>query len=242
MIHYIKAERLKQKHTSNNKLIWITPIVTYILVFLLMRGNFVSITAYNWWSVMFFPFTCSFLAATIIKKDKKYNYHGLFGIIEKKQKLWYAKIAIGTGYLFYTCLIFCGVIIISDYLFTQEITILPNLLASLLLFVTFAWQIPFFLFLTQKTNLIVSVAIGFVCNFGIACIFAVKSYWMYIPFCIPVRMMCSAVKVMPNGLPVTDSTTFINYNDVWLGVIITVLLYIVVSVATANIFKKQNVV
>lgn len=239
MINYIKAEFLKQKNSFNQKIIWLVPMVVVIISFLLMGAGYVQTASYNWWYVLFLPFTFTYISASIMKKEKKYNYHGLFGIVHNKKKLWYAKIAIGTVYLLVTCILFFVITMIAGFIFVKQITVVNNLLASLLLFVTFAWQIPLFMLITLKLNMFVSILISLVCNLMIACICAVESYW-WVPFSIPARLMCPVIKVLPNGLLMSNDNPLSSNQVIIPGILITVVLYVVLNIITSKIFEKQE--
>lgn len=240
MLEYLKAESLKQKRSFNNKIIGLTILVNILICFLLMGIAYLQKASYNWWYISFLPFTFTYIASSIVKKDSKYNYHGLFGIVKNKKKLWYAKIGIATTYLFMACIIFFVVISLCGIFFVKSISISRSLLASIVLFVTFAWQIPFFMFLTLKINLFVSILTSTIGSVFIACICAVGKCW-WIPFAIPSRMMCPIIGVMPNGLPVDPNSVYSSSNVILPGVIITVVLYFVVAFITAKVFEGQEV-
>ncbi|WP_291579944.1 lantibiotic immunity ABC transporter MutE/EpiE family permease subunit [Clostridium sp. UBA6640] len=240
MANYLKAELLKQKHSFNKKIIWLVPVVNIIIACALMGVNYIQTASYNWWYVSFLPFTFTYVSSSIINKDKKFNFHGLFGIAEDKKQLWYAKILTSTIYLFIACFIFLALITVCGFIFNEQISILDNLCASVLLFITFAWQIPLFMFITLKINMFFSVLLSVGCNLFIACICAVESYW-WIPFSIPARVMCPVIKVLPNGLLMPMDSLLDNNNVIWIGVLITVTLYTLISVVTAKIFEKQEV-
>lgn len=240
MINYIKSEVLKQKNTFNNKIIVIMSLIAIFLSLMLMPPVYVQTFSYNIWYITFLPFTFTFMAVSIIKKDVKHNYHGLLGIVEQKKQLWYAKTAVATGYLFLACLIFFIEMTLCGIVFTKSISIFQNITASLLLFITFAWQLPFFMILSQKINLFVSVILSMVCNIAISCICAVKTCW-WIPFAIPARIMCPVIGVMPNALPVESNSIYENSNVILPGIVITVVLYLVLTIVGAKLFEKQEV-
>ena len=242
MLKYVKAEALKQKKSFNNKVIWLAPVVVIALAFLLMGRSYAFSGAYNWWYILFLPFTFTYIAATIVTKDQKKNYHGLMALAEKKEKVWYAKIIVATVYLLVANVMFFVMMLIGSKAFgLYEMPISEGFKGSLLLFITFAWQMPLFMYVAQKGGLFLSVLISVFCNMVIACIYAVGSYW-WIPFAIPARLMCPAIGVLPNGLLVEEAGKSFGNSDVILpGIMITVSLYVVVSWLTAKAFNKKEV-
>lgn len=240
MTNYFLAEKVKQKHSFNNKIIWLAPLVTIIIAFFLMGGKYLQTAAFNWWYILFLPFTLAYIASSIIKKENRHNFHGLLGITQNKADIWYAKIGIGTYDLFLTCIIFCGLITIGGLLFNNKINIVTSVFASLMLFLSFAWQVPLYMILTQKMNLFVSVILSILFNTLIACLVATKTYWFIIPFSIPARLMCPILNLMPNGLAVEAGSIYSHYRSISTGIIITIGLYILISLLTAKWFERQE--
>jgi len=240
MVNFLKAEFLKQKHSFNNVIVWLIPVINILISFVLTGPTYIQTASYNWWYILFLPFVLTYISSSIIKKDCKFNLHGLFGIVKNKKQLWYAKIGTATIYLFLTCFIFSLFTSICGFVFQRQIPVFDNILAGILLFITFAWQIPLFMFISLKINMFLSVLLSAGCNLIIAAICAVESYW-WVPFAIPARIMCPVIKVLPNGLLMETNNPLNNNNVIWIGVLITVSLYFVISYITAKIFESQEV-
>lgn len=238
----VKAEILKQKRSFNHKIIWLAPIVVIALAMVLMGSIYTFSGAYNWWYILFLPFTFTYIAATLVTKDQKKNYHGLMVIAKDKRSIWYAKVIVATLYLLVANMIFYIMMMIGSKVL--GVYVMPTgkgFIGSLLLFITFAWQMPLFMYVGQKVGVFLSVLISVVCNMVIACIFAVGSYW-WIPFAIPARLMCPTIGVLPNGLLVEEAGKRFASSDVVLpGIIITVILYVLVSCLTARNFRRKEV-
>lgn len=240
MYAIIKSELLKQKHSFNKKLLWIAPIITILLAFALMAGAYIQSGAYNWWYILILPGALTIITSSVITNERKRKFHGLFSDLVDIKKLWYSKILICTIYLGFTCLIFFIGITISGYIFGSQIPIINSFIASILLFILFAWQIPFWMYFSMKVNTSFSVIISIICNLGVAVICAVEPIW-WVPFAIPARVMCPVIGVMPNGLLVESSSYLLNNIVISIGIIITIALYISLSYFTAKWFEKQEV-
>lgn len=236
----IKAELLKQKHTFHKKLIWIAPIITILIAFLLMGGAYIQNGAYNWWYMLILPGGLTMMTSFILVNDKKRKFHGLFNVLIDVKKLWYSKIAVSTIYLALTCLIFFLGITISGVVFGSQISVINSLIASILLFTLFLWQIPLWMFISMKINTEFSVILSIICNFGISAICAINSMW-WIPFAIPARVMIQVIGVMPNGLNVEVGSNLINGNVMPLAIFISIALYLTLSYLLAKWFEKQEV-
>ena len=240
MKKYLYSEWLKYKKSFAVKLLIIMPLVTILLAVLMMAGNYVQMLAYNWWYLLFLPFVVSDASAYMISRDRKKNFHGLFGIVECKKDLVYGKVLAAAFYLVITCVIFGILVGGAGFLFGRQISMMANLLAVAVLAVTFAWQIPFSFLLALKLNVVSAVLVNVVCNIVFACVFAEESLW-WIPFAIPARMMCIVLGILPNGLLADDAAVFGDWMTVAGGVGISVLLYVLLTVLCGKVFEKQEV-
>lgn len=240
MLNLIKAEILKQKRLFAAKLIWLGPVLTILLAIALMAGSHLQDGSYNWWYTLLLPGTFTMFAALNVSREKSKNRHGMFSIMPHKKKLWIAQIAVGVLFLFGTCLVFFLAATAGGFLFGSTISLGRSACASLLLFITFAWQIPLWMAVSEKTGAFAAVILSLVCNFIIAVVCAVKDSW-WIPFSIPARLMCPAIGVLPNGL-MAEAGDPLTGNEVILpGILITVVLFAVLSAVTALRFEKREV-
>lgn len=237
---YFKAEMLKQKRSFNKVLLWLVPLLTILLALVLMGGNQLQDGAYNWWYVLLLPGCFTMFSAFTVTKERKKNRHGLLGIAVQKKKLWLTQILVCTFFLFVTCMFFFVFITIGGILFGNAVTILESFIASILLFITFAWQIPLWMFITEKTGSFITVLLSMFCNFAVAVICAVESYW-WIPFAIPARLMCACIHVLPNGLQVEVGSELADKGVILPGIIITVVLFALQTMLTAVRFEKCEV-
>lgn len=236
----IKVELLKQKCTFQKKLIYLAPIITILIAIVLMDKSYVQISAYNWWYVLILPEALTMMSSFIIVNEKKRNFHGLFAVFLDMKKLWYSKILVCTIYLALTSFIFLLGITISGAIFGSGISIVQSLIASILLFILFLWQIPLWMYVSMKISTGFSILLSLICNFGVAVICAIKSIW-WIPFAIPARVMIPVIGVLPNGLYVEEGSQLINSGVIPLGIGITMVLYLVISYFTAKWFETQEV-
>lgn len=239
MLRYIKSEQWKHKRTLYKKLIFIMPAVCVLTVIFLMSGNYVQSTGYNWWYMLFLPFTSIYIAAMLINREKRYNFHGMFTVTEDKKKLWYGKVATGTVMLAQLCAFFWVYMVWCGVFWGSALRTVQNIGASVCLFLTFAWQIPLFMYITLKSNLFFSVTAGVCLNFGMAS-FAAEGKWWWIPFAIPAKVMCYAVGVRPNGILISETESLCSKKEAFAGILLCILLYAGITFATAKLFEKQE--
>lgn len=240
MLKVYKAEMLKQKRSFNKVLLWVAPLTTVLLALVLMRGNYLQTGAYNWWYILLLPGCLSMFSAFVVTKERRKNRHGLLAVVVDKKKIWLAQIFVCIHFLFVTCLFFFGFITIGGIIFGTEIAILESFTASVMLFITFAWQIPLWMYVSERLGAFIAIISGLVCNFVIAVICAVESFW-WVPFAIPARLMCACIGVLPNGLPIEVGNDLADKGVILPGVLIAAGLFIVLTLFTSARFEKCEV-
>lgn len=236
---YIRSELIKNKKSFAIKLLVIMPVITAFLAIWMMAGNNVQTLAYNWWYILLLPFVIAYVSASLASEEKKKNFHGLFGVVERKQNLAYGKVVVATIYVAVTNFVFFILIGIAGVVFQKQIGIVDNLMASVILTLTFAWQIPLILRISLKLNTAITVMISVAVNFAVACLCGAESNW-WIPYAIPARMMCIILGILPNGLMAENTSSFGNYVTIGFGSIITIILYIVMTLYCGKAFSKQD--
>ncbi|MEG0843025.1 MAG: lantibiotic immunity ABC transporter MutE/EpiE family permease subunit [Romboutsia sp.] len=236
----LQSEHLKQKHTFQKSLIYLAPLVSIAIAFVLMGGYYIQKSAYNWWYTLILPGSFTMICSFIISNDRKIQFNGLFSVMIDKQRIWYSKIILSTIYLGLSCLVFFLAITTMGLIFGTAIQVQNSLLASIMLFVTFSWQIPVLMYLAMKFSTGLTIIISILCNFVGAIILALTPIW-WIPFAIPSKLMCYVIRVMPNGLSVEAGAYPFDIKVTLIGVLVTVTLYIVMSYLTSKWFGKQEI-
>lgn len=239
MFNYLRSEQLKQRRTFHTKLLVVGPAVSMLVCIFLMAGVFIQTASYNWWYITFLPFTFTYICSAIVCGEKKHNFHNLFSAVEDKKKLWYAKILVSVIYLAIAAAIFCVLIACVGLIFGQAISPVHNLLAGLILVLTFAWQLPLWMLTALKGNLFLSVFLSVVCNLGFGAFFAPAKLW-WVPFAIPARLMCPVLNILPNGLLMEGSHALNDAGVILPGILITVVMFVIISVISAKVYERQE--
>lgn len=240
MVNYLKSEVLKQKHRFILKLLWLSPLIPIVLSMLLMGGHYFMEGAFNWWYTLILPGALSMIAAFNVSGEKKHNRHGLFAVCRNKKKLWFSQIFMITGMLLLTNLMFFAFMITVGAFFNMEIPFAHSFLASFVLFITFAWQIPVFMYVSEKISSFFSIIISLICNMGFGIFFAPTKLW-FLPFAIPARLMCPILKILPNGLPLSPGHPLNDKGVILTGMAITIGLYFIFTLITLVWFNKREV-
>ncbi|WP_085832635.1 lantibiotic immunity ABC transporter MutE/EpiE family permease subunit [Clostridium merdae] len=240
MLNFVKSEWLKQKHTFQPNFVWLAPLLTLLMGVFLMGGANLQNGAYNWWYTILLPGSFTMFTAFMTAREKQKNRHGLFGIAVQKGRLWQAQIILGTMYLFATCMLFFAGAALGGFVFEQTVPVAAGLVGSLVLFVTFAWQIPLWMFVTEKLGTFAAVFLSFACNLGVGVFFATEKLW-WNPFSIPARLMTPIIGVLPNGLWAKAGSELTNKGVIVPGLLISITLFLLATVVTTRWFQKKEV-
>ncbi|NFO90932.1 MULTISPECIES: lantibiotic immunity ABC transporter MutE/EpiE family permease subunit [unclassified Clostridium] len=248
MLKYFLAENRKTKNTFLNKLVWLAPVLTILLSAFLAMDYF-QVDSYNWWYMMMLPGSLSLGCCLLNRIDRKMKNKAVICLPIDLKKVWFAKILVGIKNLSISCIIIfilseLGVFLINSNSI-NEIALINELYASILLIVTFMWQIPLNFFLEDKIGLFWSIILSFAVNISFGTM-AVKSYWWMIPFSYPPRMMCPVLGILPNGLlAVPESQTFtpevLSYSSVSYGLIVSIILFLAIAYITSIWYERKEV-
>ena len=238
MIDIIKSEFQKSKRTSINKFITITPLFAVLVSFLWGGGQN---GAYNWWYTMFLPGILGIISAQVMTREKKLSYKGLLLYPQDKGTIWLGKIIYISILLVITSLLFMMGIIGMGYIFGfTDIVLRRNVLATIVLIVTFLFQIPISLFLTVKFNMFATVLFNMgMTGFGVVT-FATKSFYLFYPYGISSTLMVPVLGILPNGLPASANNPLLN-SGIGVGVASNILFFFILTGVTTIWFRNKEV-
>lgn len=237
MINIIKAEFQKAKRTSINKFIIITPLFTVLLSFLWGGGQN---GAYNWWYSMFLPGVIAIISAQVITREEKLLYKGLLLYPQDKASMWLGKIIYLSILLVISSLIFMIGIIGVGFVYEPTISLSANILATIALIATLLFNIPISLFLTVKFNMFVTIIFNIILTiFGVVS-FGSRYFSVFYPYGISSALMVPVLHILPNGLPVPESSPLINGN-ISLGIAINIFIFLILTILTTMWFRNKEV-
>ncbi|UWD47889.1 lantibiotic immunity ABC transporter MutE/EpiE family permease subunit [Clostridioides difficile] len=238
MERFVRSEFLKMKGTFGMRLSWIAPIFSILICFGLGGGQN---GAYNWWYTMFLPGAITLICSLVVQKDEKKKYRGVLSLPVDKKNIWAGKILYCTIVLCISSIIFMIGIVFIGVVYKNTILINQNIIGTIVLILLFMWQIPFCMFLASKFGLFITVLINmFFTVFGVA-VFSTTSSWYLFPYSIPSRLMAAVLNILPNGLPVPEGNELLSTNVILPGILISIALFILLTLATSVWFKNREV-
>ena len=245
MISYILAENLKHKRTFLKKLLVIMPI-TLILLSLFLMPSYFTTNSYNWWYVIIMPATFALIPAMMDRKEsRKLNYRAVFPLNINLKKLWVSKIITAFIYMSITAMIHMLGVYIFQFLIGEQLT--PNyefstlLFASVLLIITNIWQVPFCFFLAKKFGFIASIIMNAVLGLALGILLSDSALWIYCPYAWGIRLMVPVMHILPSGVLIEASNPMISNTSLLIPCILSICLFILLTMISAKWFSNQEV-
>ena len=236
----IIAEFCKNKRKLIHKLLVAAPVCILLLTVVLLNGQHVQSAYFNWWYMLGLPFVLGYIGASMISSEKRYHFHGLLSVIETPQTLWYGKIAVGMMYLEVLSLVVWLLGQAAGLWYGEGVSARNSICAIVVLFFVSLWQLPCTMWLTLKTNLVAAVVGNLMWNVLMAVFFADTGVW-WIPGAIGARVMVPILRILPNGLTAEPGNPLGASNVIWIGIGISLLIFVVMSLLSARSFTNAEV-
>ncbi|MFN6991649.1 MAG: lantibiotic immunity ABC transporter MutE/EpiE family permease subunit [Fervidobacterium sp.] len=248
MVNYVKAEYLKYKRTSIKKLLFLLPILVMLIVYLMHsfmpKGymeitNFIIITGFNWWTVLFIPIGTAALTGLVSIMEKKAGKYKVFVSRNLSlQGIWISKVIVICIFMLYSVVLLAFLIILFELLLGGQIKLKEILSSVFVIWVGSINLVPIYLFLSTFGGLILSLIIG-VIGFFIGAVMAVESYWMFVPWSLSLRMLSPILKVHPNGIPLKPDDFLLDLSVIKIGLFFSIMYFVAFTFITSLWFKKE---
>lgn len=245
MISYILAENLKHKGTFLKKLVVFMPISLILLSLFLMPSYFTT-NSYNWWYVIIMPATFALIPAMMHRKEsRKLNYRAVFPLNINLKKLWASKIITALIYMSITAMVHMLGVYIFQFLIGGQLA--PNyrfltlVFASFLLIISNIWQIPLCFFLAKKFGFIASITINAVLGLALGILLSDSTFWIYCPYSWGIRLMIPVMHILPSGVLTEASNPMASNTSLLIPCILSICLFILLTMISAKWFSKQEV-
>ena len=154
MISIIKAEYLKTKRSFGRKILWIAPVITFLMAFVFTLGmtNAYAESVWNWWYTLLLPGMLAIMGYLSIAKEKKIKYYNQVTLATDKRRLMLGKILyMAIALLFSNVLVFAGACV-GGFLLSTSVPVGGAAATVLVLTVTYLWLIPLSLLLPKTST------------------------------------------------------------------------------------------
>ena len=251
MIHIIKSEFLKYKRTFTRKLIVFAPLAfvlyalpqrLYMPADYIMPWQLLINLVYNWWPVLFIPIGIALFAALIESQEKKAgNYRSLRAHNISPSCIWVGKITAMAGHTFLsTIVLIIAIIILGLITAGGAIPWLKIFACGFTIWLVSLSLIPIQLWAATWKGTFFSMAIG-VIGFIVGVLTAGESYWVYVPWSWPTRLMCPIIGVHPNGTLLDASDPLRDFSVIPIGIVLAIIAFIIFTILTSIWFSKREV-
>ena len=115
------------------------------------------------------------------------------------------------------------------------------LFASFLLIITNIWQVPLCFFLAKKFGFIASITINAVLGLVLGILLSDSALWIYCPYSWGIRLMIPVMHILPNGVLTEASNPIISSTSLLIPCILSICLFILLTMISAKWFSNQEV-
>lgn len=242
VIDIVKAEYQKTKRSMRRRLLWAFPASTFALAFILTLGmtNSYAESVWNWWYTLLLPGMLAIICHLTMAQEKKTHYYHLITLPVSKRKLMAGKILwLGCAILLANSIVFVGASL-GGFLLTTRVPVGGAAIAVLLLTVTQLWEIPVFLFFSERFGMIAELLLSLFVTVG-GTILAQTGKWYLFVSAIPMRILCPYLHILPNGLPAESGNLLLDRGVVIPGICLSVLWFVAATVLFLYWFEKREV-
>lgn len=245
MIRFIMSEKLKYKRTFIKKMMFLSPILFMMVVFLMSfylpktyitKSNFILMCSFNWWT-LFLPLTLALFVSLIGAQEKKVaNYKNLICHGIKPSSIWISKIMIVSYYTLMVTLELGVIVILTGLLLTKKTDVYSVFISVFIVWISLLFLIPLYLFFIAKTGIISNMIIGFI-GMLFSAYFADGEKWIFVPFSYGLRMLSPILKVHPNSVPLKPGDYLLDFSVVPLGLTVSIFVFVFCVVVTLFGFR-----
>lgn len=217
-------------------------MITFALAFVFTLGmkNAYAESVWNWWYTLLLPGMLAIICHLSVAQEKKTNYYNLMTLSTSKRKLMLGKIIyMGCVILASNVIVFAGASL-GGFLLTTGVPLSGAAITVLLLTAVQLWEIPVFLFLSERFGMIAELLICLFLTVG-GVIIAPTGKWYLLVSGIPMRVLCPFLHIMPNGLPAEEGNPLLDMGVVVPGVCISIIWFVFATILFLNWFDKREV-
>lgn len=236
MINSLLIEQLKTKRTMIRKLVWLIPVLVFIItVILFSTTGYIIESVINQWSFLWLNVFIA-LEMGLVDRNEKNNtqYKMIISSPINLAKFELGRILHGMVMLLGSTIVFIILIVGASFLIKVRVSLLNCIVAIIGILLASLWEVPMYTWLSRKTNLYITVIIAFIGSFmGISVVDL--SWGKLFPFTWSALFPVSFTKMNINGTLATLNSSSGAYYTLYYSVILMLLF----SIGAAWSFKKQ---
>lgn len=130
---------------------------------------------------------------------------------------------------------------IAGNLFGSTISIMGGFWGSVLLTITYLWEIPLYMLLSSRFGMFIPIFSCVILTIGSVVALAHSRLWWALPSAIPIRLMCPVLGIMPNGLLAPEGSKLLDTSVILPGILISLAWFALMSRLTIFWFERRVV-
>ena len=211
-----------------------------------VRGwDHVITMVFNIWTVAFLPLGMALFAFLTDSQERKAgNYRALRAHNVSPARIWIDKIIVMAIHTFLSTVVLMAAAIISGLITTTtgkwDIPWRTLLAAGMLTWLSTLVLISIQLWAAAWKGMFFSMGLGFA-GMLVGVFAAAKPYWVFCPWSWGTRMMCPLLQLNPNGVMLDAGDPLLNSSVLPIGIVVSILVFFVVTAATAIWFNRREV-
>lgn len=194
-----------------------------------------------WWYAFLLPGTIAILCYLANQKEERAGkYFSVFSMSIHLKKFWFYKNLILIEKILVGALILSLIICISNVIApaTTVYTTLQVFVGSILISYASIWQLPLCLFLAKKIGMFGTIFINTLLGIFLPPLAGNTDIWFLFPHCWSAKLSESLMGIEINGTLMPHIN--ISLNIVFIVLVLTSILFIVLSAFSATWFSKQE--
>ena len=239
-MNYLKSEHLKFKRTISNKLLFIIPLMTAIFAWIV--GGFIGFqyTALYWWYAFLLPGAVAILCSLSHRKEENAGkYYSVFSMPVNLSKFEIAKGIVLIEKLVVAAVFLAIIISISNIISpaTAVYSVLQSIAGSIGIILASVWQISLCLYLARKTGLFLPIVLNTVLGIFMPIALGNTVVWWLVPYCYAAKLAEPLMGIELNGTFEGNCGFSIT---VLISIVLSILLFLILSYADAKDFSKRR--
>lgn len=237
-MNYLMAEHLKFKRTISNKLLWIAPLMTALFAWIV--GGFMGFqyTSFYWWYAFLLPGTIAILCVLSHQKEEAAGkYYSVFSMPLDLNKFEIAKSIILLEKLLVAALFLAIYVSISNFISPATViySVGRSVVGSIAIILTSMWQIPFCMYLSRKTGMVLPILLNSVLGiFSPILLGNTILGWLW-PYCWTGKLAEPLMGINING---TFTNNILFTETILITIILSLLLFILLTFIDAKKFLR----
>lgn len=241
MVKYLYCEILKTKRTFSQKLIFIAPLATILLAFLVSGVyNLQSMGLYWWYAFILYGFIAILCGLSIQREQRAGKFYSVYSQPINLSGFWVSKITAIALFVLGASMLLGLLVGLTTFLNSvpQAISLARILFGSIAIAVSSIWQIPLCLWLANKAGTFLPLLINII--MGLASTFIGSTpYWWVVPYTWASKISEPITGIKSSG----EMGAIANHSMMLIPIILCMatLLFLILTFATSKWFARQEV-